>query len=91
MSIEPTETRLTQQRLRIRIPKEYQQEPIISHLVSKFGLKVNINAAILGANGNTDGWFELQLTGQQQAIDSALNYLNELGMETWTGENISGY
>lgn len=47
--------------------------------------------ALLGPNGNTDGWFELQLTGQQQAIDAAINYLNELGMETWTGENITGY
>lgn len=85
------DTRLIQQRLRIRVPKQYQQEPVISHIVSNFGLKININAAILGPNGNTDGWFELQLTGQQHAIDSALNYLNELGMETWTGENITGY
>lgn len=85
------EDRHIEERIRIRIPKQYQQEPIISKLVSEFGLKVNINAAILGANGQADGWFELLVTGQQQAIASAVIYINKLGIETWIGDNISGY
>lgn len=86
-----TETRHVEERIRLRIPKEYQQEPIISKLVSDFGLKVNINAAILGGNGQADGWFELRITGQQQTIASAVLYINKMGIETWIGDNIEGY
>ncbi len=84
-------TRQTEQRIRIRVPKEFQQEPIISSLVSTFGLKVNINGALLGPNGRTDGWFDLQVSGSEAAIDSAVTYLQAKGLETWLGENISGY
>jgi ABC-type methionine transport system ATPase subunit len=89
--ITSTEIRQIEARIRMRIPREYQQEPVISHLVSQFGLKVNINAAILGLNGNTDGWFELRVTGSQNTIDSAINYLNNLGIEIWTGKDFSDY
>ena len=33
---------LTQKRIRVRIPRNYHQEPVISRLVSDFGLTVNI-------------------------------------------------
>lgn len=38
---------LTNKRIRLRIPKDYHQEPVISRLVSEYGLTVNIAAAIL--------------------------------------------
>jgi ABC-type methionine transport system ATPase subunit len=67
----------------IRIPKKYHQEPIVSHLASKFNLEVNIVAAILGKNAQGDGWFNLELRGHYREIDSALIYLNELDIEIW--------
>lgn len=75
--------RLTHTRVRIRIPKRYQQEPVISNLISNYGLTVNIAAALLGANAREDGWFDLDLQGTVPQIQSALLYLNDLDLELW--------
>lgn len=75
--------RLAYTRIRIRIPKSYQQEPIISNLISQYGLTVNIAAALLGANAREDGWFDLELQGALPQIQSALLYLNDLNLEIW--------
>ncbi|NEQ25066.1 MAG: ABC transporter [Microcoleus sp. SIO2G3] len=79
--------RPTQTRIRIRIPKDYHQEPVISRLVSEYGVTVNIAAALLSANAREDGWFDLELRGTAAQIDSALIYLNDLDLEVWEGEN----
>ncbi|GAC1470863.1 MAG: hypothetical protein NVS2B14_16250 [Chamaesiphon sp.] len=42
--------RLTTTRIRIRIPKNFHEDPVISRLVSHYSVTVNINAALLGAN-----------------------------------------
>jgi ABC-type methionine transport system ATPase subunit len=78
-----TDQRLATIRIRIRIPKRYQQEPVISNLVSQYGLTVNIAAALLGANAREDGWFDLTLQGNVAQIQSALLYLNDLDLEIW--------
>jgi ABC-type methionine transport system ATPase subunit len=75
--------RPTQTRIRIRIPKEYNDEPVISRLVSHHGVTVNITAALLGANARDDGWFDLELRGTSLQIESALTYLNEMDLEIW--------
>ena len=85
---EQREAKPVRHRLRLRIPKEYQQEPIVFYLVSLYGITVNINSAILGVSGNTDGCFDLELTGEPNAIDSALSYLSDLDVETWTGNTL---
>jgi ABC-type methionine transport system ATPase subunit len=74
---------MTNKRIRLRIPKDYQQKPVISRLVSEYGLIVNITAAILGANAVGDGWFDLELQGTDAQIQSALNYLQELSLQIW--------
>lgn len=86
-----TDERTTQQRIRLRIPKHYHQEPVISHLVSQYELTVNIVAAILGANANGDGWFDLDLQGSSANIEAALSYLDELDLEVWRGEESDGW
>jgi hypothetical protein len=75
--------RPTQIRIKIRIPKNYHQEPVIYKLVSYYNLEINLFAAILGKSGQEDGWFDLQLKGNSQQIDSALIYLSELDIEIW--------
>ncbi len=75
--------RLTHTRIRLCIPKRYQQEPVISNLISEYGLTVNIAAALLGANAREDGWFDLELQGAVPQIQSALLYLNDLDLEIW--------
>ena len=79
--------RPTQTRIRVRIPKEYNDEPIISRLISHYGVTVNIAAALLGANARDDGWFDLELRGTTTQIQSALTYLNEMDLEMWTESN----
>ena len=74
---------LTNKRIRVRIPKDYHQEPVISRLVSDCGLTVNITAAVLGANAIGDGWFDLDLQGTIGQVDSGLTYLNNLDLEIW--------
>ncbi|MBF2051270.1 MAG: NIL domain-containing protein [Leptolyngbya sp. IPPAS B-1204] len=83
LSSHSNDQRLTSTRIRIRIPKRYQQEPIISNLISQYNLTVNIAAALLGANAREDGWFDLELQGTVPQIQSALLYLNDLDLEIW--------
>lgn len=81
------DTRQTQTRIRIRVPKEYHQEPVISNLISEYGLTVNFNAALLGVKTSDDGWFDLELNGPAKQIESALIYLNDLDVEIWSNSN----
>lgn len=83
LSSQNDDQRLAHTRIRIRIPKRYQQEPIISNLISHYSLTVNIAAALLGANAREDGWFDLELQGTVPQIQSALLYLNDLDLEIW--------
>jgi ABC-type methionine transport system ATPase subunit len=77
------DSRSTQVRIRIRIPKQYQQEPIISNLITQYNLTINIAAALLSANAHEDGWFDLELRGTSANIQNGLLYLNQLNMEIW--------
>jgi ABC-type methionine transport system ATPase subunit len=85
------EQRLTRQLIRVRIPKDHHQDPVISRLVSQFQVTVNIMAAVLGGNAKGDGWFALELRGTQSNIQSALTYLRELDLEVWDGAETNGW
>ncbi|GET36152.1 NIL domain-containing protein [Microseira wollei] len=85
------DNRLTQKRIRIRIPKQYHQDPVISRLISDYNLTVNITAAILGGNANGDGWFDLELRGTIANIRRSLDYLNELDLEIWNDAETDGW
>lgn len=82
--------RQTSHRIRIRVPQEHQSEPVISELVSRFGLTINIAAALLGKDGRGDGWFDLELRGPRDRILQALDYLNDLAVEVWDREAQDG-
>lgn len=91
MAMLTSDDRTTEQRIRLRIPKHYHQEPVISQLVSHYHLTVNITAAILGADASGDGWFDLVLRGSNANIQAALSYLDELDLEVWQGEESDGW
>ncbi|MBE9205690.1 NIL domain-containing protein [Nostoc sp. LEGE 06077] len=86
-----SEDTLKSKRIRLRIPKDYHQEPVISHLVSDYGLTVNITAAILGANAVGDGWFDLELKGIDTQIQDGLSYLQNLQLEVWDDRKIADW
>ncbi|MBR8830010.1 MAG: hypothetical protein N5P05_003333 [Chroococcopsis gigantea SAG 12.99] len=75
--------RITIRRIKIKIPKEHIQEPIVSELGAKYNIKVNILAALLTAEVAQDGWFDLQIEGRSRSIEEALSYLAELNVEIW--------
>jgi hypothetical protein len=75
--------RPTSRRIKIRVPKQYINEPIISRLGSFPNLEVNIFSALLASNDHQDGWFDLQLQGNSQGIENALSYLADLDVEVW--------
>ena len=67
----------TEVTLYLVIPESYRQEPIVTQLVSRYQLQVNILAATLGTNGG-QGQFKLTLIGVPQAINDGLAYLETL-------------
>ncbi|WP_041233388.1 NIL domain-containing protein [Cylindrospermum stagnale] len=74
---------LIRKRIQVRVPNDYHQEPVISRLVSNYGLTVNITAALLAANAVGDGWFNLELQGTETQIQNGLTYLHDLELEVW--------
>ncbi|MEY3299476.1 MAG: hypothetical protein RLZZ597_2736 [Cyanobacteriota bacterium] len=74
---------LVQTQVKIRIPKARHPDPVISNLINRYGLKVNILGALLGANGEEDGWFELAIEGRAATIHDALLDLVELDADLW--------
>jgi NIL domain len=61
--------------VRIEIPASQHQDPVISHLVSDFGVTVNINTAFLGANGIGGGWFDLRIDGERDGLEQVMSHL----------------
>jgi NIL domain len=82
---------IAHKRIRLRIPKDYHSQPVISRLVSDYGLTVNITAAVRSANAVGDGWFDLDLQGTIGQIDRALGYLHELGLQIWDNNSDRRY
>jgi ABC-type methionine transport system ATPase subunit len=82
---------LTRQRIRVRITKNYHQEPVISRLVSEYGLTVNITAAFLGQDAISDGWFDLELQGTAAQIKNGLAYFEQLKLEIWDENKIGNW
>ncbi|MBD2387311.1 NIL domain-containing protein [Cylindrospermum sp. FACHB-282] len=79
---------LTHKQIQVRIPNDYHQEPVISRLVSDYGLVVNITAALLAANAVGDGWFKLGLEGTETQIQNGLTYLQNLELQVWDERDI---
>lgn len=75
--------RLTQAHVRVRIPKSRHPDPVISDLINRYGLRINIRGALLGANGQEDGWFDLELNGKAATVCHALVDLVELDADIW--------
>lgn len=83
---------LVQTQVKIRIPKARHPDPVISDLINRYGLKVNILGALLGANGQEDGWFDLAIEGRAATIHEALLDLVELDADLWFNTEIEdGY
>ncbi|HSM84300.1 MAG TPA: NIL domain-containing protein [Nodosilinea sp.] len=74
---------LVQTHVRVRIPKARHADPVLSNLVNRYRLRVTILGALLSANGQEDGWFELELSGTADRLHQALLDLVELDADLW--------
>ncbi|MEH1770139.1 MAG: NIL domain-containing protein [Nostoc sp.] len=63
------------------MPKDLNEEPVISRLVSRYGITVIITDAQVRANMPKYSCFDLELRGTVSQIESALTYLDELDLE----------
>ncbi|HYW19127.1 MAG TPA: NIL domain-containing protein [Nodularia sp. (in: cyanobacteria)] len=72
---------MAQLRVRLHIPQFYLQEPIISQMISRYQLTVNITGAELDKNTNKQGCFDLELQGCMSHISNCLNYLESLNLK----------
>lgn len=77
-------------RLRVYIPPCYQQDPVISRLISEFDLVVNITGAMLGKNTGGEGCFDLELRGKQPQICRCLTYLQSKDIKIIGKANVDG-
>ena len=80
-------------RIRVQIPKKYQNEPLISRLATQYHLDVNIAAATLGLDNYASGWFDLQLSGLARNIGDAIHYLLDQDVEIlqWDKNEVDGW
>ena len=69
--------------LRVKISPQYHQQPLISKLVSDYGLVINITAALLTSSARDDGWFDLEVLGDVVQINQALAALHSIGIEVF--------
>lgn len=82
-NLNPAEGQTARAKLQVCIPQNYRSSPVISGLVSCYGLTVNIVGALLDNNTENDGWFDLELWGNRQQIVFGWKYLKQLGLQIW--------
>lgn len=70
-------------RVRVRIPKDQQEQPVLSQLIADYGVTITIRATLLSANAVDDGWFDLELQGSAGSALSAIQALVDLGADVW--------
>lgn len=81
MAISTTSVNSTVGSICICIPAYYHPQPVISELISRYGLRVNIVAALLQADTKDNGWFQLEIKGSSQQVEAALTYLQTMNIE----------
>jgi ABC-type methionine transport system ATPase subunit len=86
-SFSPSEiTHCIRQRIQVQIPPQYAREPVISTLIARYEVEVNILSALLATNSRESGWFDLELRGIPARIQDALTYLSGLQIEILTDD-----
>ncbi|WP_341529834.1 NIL domain-containing protein [Nostoc sp. UHCC 0302] len=65
----------------IRIPQHYHRQPVLSRLISRYALTVNIAAALLETDTRKDGWFNLEIQGSYQQVEAGISYIQGLNIE----------
>lgn len=67
----------------LHFPPGPATDPVIYEIVNRFGVVPNIRRASIQDHS---GWMVLEISGDQSALDSALAYLDEIGVEVSSPE-----
>jgi Fe-S-cluster-containing dehydrogenase component len=70
--------RVIAKNIMLHYPKEHTEKPIISNLIKRFDLTVNISSARIGQD--EEGTMVIEISGKRENLDSGLNYLKDLGV-----------
>lgn len=84
------QNQITQIRLCLYIPQSYLHEPVISRLISDYGLIVNITGAMLGAKTDCVGRFDLEIQGSVAQINHGMAYLESLNLKIIGKPHVNG-
>ncbi|RMD46780.1 MAG: FeS-binding protein [Aquificota bacterium] len=69
---------MSSMKLKLIYPEEKIKEPILSKLCKSFDVDINIRKANVQEN---IGWLELELTGKEEEIENAINWLKNQEIE----------
>jgi len=75
------ETNIVQVRVKVLLPRDYQQKPLLSQLASNCALIFNITQANLGNHPELEGQIDLELRGTVAQIRCGLAYLESLKLK----------
>jgi ABC-type methionine transport system ATPase subunit len=69
---------VTTLRARLRFPESLVREPVVAELVRDHQVLVNIRRADVSER---EGWIVCELAGEDTAVDAAVRWLTERGVE----------
>jgi len=69
---------MSSMKLKLIYPEDKIKEPILSKMCKSFDVDINIRKANVQEN---IGWLELELTGKEEEIENAINWLKNQGIE----------
>lgn len=69
---------MTRLRARLRFPEALVREPVVAELVRDHGVLVNIRRAEVSER---EGWIIGELEGEEAAVDAAVRWLEQRGVE----------
>ncbi|HLJ08985.1 MAG TPA: NIL domain-containing protein [Acidimicrobiia bacterium] len=68
---------MSRARLHLSFPEPLVERPVIYEAANRFGVMPNIRRANVETHS---GWVILELTGEQQSIDEAVQWFSEVGV-----------
>ena len=80
---------MTVRHLQLTFPESQVTEPVIYQIVKQFDVVPSIRRANIS---NHVGWMVIEVTGSDEALDAAIDYLENLGVQVSdpTGDIVAG-
>ncbi|APB33119.1 hypothetical protein GlitD10_0805 [Gloeomargarita lithophora Alchichica-D10] len=67
--------------LRVRVPGGGQDDPVLSQLITQYGVTVNIQAALFDPKHQAEAWLDLELYGSPAALAECLAVMQSRNWE----------